>query len=217
MHSERVLPFYVVCDESVSMTEHIDTVNQGLRELHRAVAADPAVADRTRFCLIGFSGSANILLPMCRLADLAEMTGLTARAETNFGAAFALLRDTITRDVAALELEFRRVYRPAVFFLSDGQPTDPATWPKAFGELTDPAWPARPKMIAFGMGDADPVTIGRIGTFRAFVAQDGVSPGSALHEFARALTASIVSSGHPAALRVPERISGFTALPAGRR
>jgi hypothetical protein len=41
-------------------------------------------------------------------------------------------------------------------------------------------------VIAFGMGDADPATISRIGTFRAYLGQDGISSGAALHEFARA-------------------------------
>ena len=61
---------------------------------------------------------------------------------------------------------------------SDGQPTDPATWPDAFAALTDPAWTARPNMIAVGVGDADPVTMSRIGTFRTFTGQDGSGPTS---------------------------------------
>jgi uncharacterized protein YegL len=52
--SEHVLPFYVVCDVSFSMTDHLDALNAALLELHRAVGTDPVVADRTRFCLIGF-------------------------------------------------------------------------------------------------------------------------------------------------------------------
>ncbi len=218
MCSEHVLPFYVVCDVSFSMTDHLDALNAGLLELHRAIGTDPVVADRTRFCLIGFSESPEILLPLSRLSEITEITTLVARAATNFGAAFTLLRALIDQDIEMLKGQSHRVYRPAVFFLSDGQPTDPATWPAAYAALTDASWPARPNVIAFGVGDADPATIGRIGTLRAFMGQDGVSPGSALHEFARALTASIVRSGNSSSgsdgvsLRVPEQISGFTAL-----
>lgn len=218
MHSEHVLPFYVVCDVSFSMTDHLDALNDGLLELHRAVGTDPVVADRTRFCLIGFSESAEILLPLSQLSEITEISALTVRAATNFGAAFTLLREIIDRDVEMLKGQSHRVYRPAVFFLSDGQPTDPATWPAAYAALTDSAWVARPNVIAFGVGDADPATIGRIGTFRAFMGQGGVSPGAALHEFAKALTTSIVRSGNSSSgtgdftLRVPENISGFTAL-----
>jgi len=151
-----------------------------LRELHRAVTADPVVSSGTRFCLIGFSDSAEILLPLSRHSEITEICRLTAGAASNFGAVFRLLRDTIARDVDTLNGQGQQVYQPAVFFLSDGQPTDPATWPSAFAALTDPTWSGRPLMIAFGLGDADPATIGRIGTCRAFLCQDGVSAGAAL-------------------------------------
>jgi uncharacterized protein YegL len=218
MCSEHVLPFYVVCDVSCSMTDHLDALNAGLFELHRAVGTDPVVADRTRFCLIGFSESPEVLLPLSRLSEITEISRLVARAATNFGATFTLLRKLISQDIDLLKGQSNQVYRPAVFFLSDGQPTDPVTWPAAYAALTDPAWPTRPNVIAFGVGDADPATIGRIGTFRAFMGQDGVSPGAALSGFARALTASILRSGNSSSgsdeivLRVPEHISGFVPL-----
>ncbi|MGQ0838098.1 vWA domain-containing protein [Actinokineospora sp.] len=214
--SERVLPFYAACDESYSMADHMDTVNAGLRELRRAVCTDPAVTGTTRFCLIGFAGSAKVLVPLSRLGDVTEMTGLSARAATNFGSAFTLLRDTIERDVATLTAASYQVYQPTVFFLSDGQPTDPALWPAAHARLTDPDWPAHPKIIAFGIGDADAATIGRIGTFKAYMSDSGITPGQAVREFAKALTTSVVASGCDGEqVRVPARISGFSQVDRG--
>jgi uncharacterized protein YegL len=189
MPSPYVLPCYVVCDSSVSMTEHIDAMNGSVRELCRTAGADPVVADRTRICVIGFSCTATVVLPLRRPREIIEVGGLTPAGATNFGAAFTLLRDTIERDTAALAAQDYRVHRPAVFFLSDGQPTDPVTWPAAHAALTDPSWPAHPNMIAFGVGDADPATIGRVGTFRSFVGREAVSPGAALCGFARCLLA----------------------------
>jgi uncharacterized protein YegL len=214
---EQILPFYVVCDQSYSMADHLDALNDGLAQLHRAVGTDPVVADKTRFCLIGFAGDAEILQPLCRLSDVVDIVGLTTQAGTSFGVAFTLLRETIERDVDLLKADAHRVYRPAVFFLSDGHPTDPATWPDAYERLVDPDWPARPNIISFGIGDADADTIGRIGTFQAFMSTGGVSPGSALHGFARALTTSVVRSGGTSpdgdlVLQVPDRVAGFTAL-----
>jgi uncharacterized protein YegL len=215
--SDHVMPFYVVCDESYSMTDHIDALNEGLRDLHLAVGTDPAIADSTRFCLIAFSSSAEVLLPLSRFSDVTEMAGLVVRGSTEFGPVFTLLRDTIQRDMVALRAAGRRVYRPAVFFLSDGQPTDPATWQSAHDRLTDPAWAARPNIISFGIGDADRAIIDRIGTFRAFMSHQGTSPASALREFARALTRSVIRSavvqdGDVGMSVVPSQVSGFTAL-----
>src|SRR2546423_3704908 len=176
MHSNQVLPFYVVCDVSYSMMDHLDAVNDSLRDLHHAIACDPTIADAIRFCLIGFSESPEIVVPLGRPGEIAELSGLTGRAVSNFGAVFAFLRDRITRDVDLLAARSHRVSRPAVCFLSDGQPTDPSTWPASFAALTDAAWTARPNVIAVGIGDAEPVTINRIGTFRAFLGQNGGNP-----------------------------------------
>jgi uncharacterized protein YegL len=211
---EQILPFYVLCDQSYSMTDHLEALNTGLSQLHDAVGTDPVVAGKTRFCLIGFAGTAEVLQPLCSPVDGVRPVGLATQGGTNFGEAFSLVRDTIEEDVAALKADAHQVYRPAVFFLSDGHPTDPAAWPGAYERLVDPEWAARPNIIAFGIGDADATTIGRIGTFQAFMSQGGVSPAAALHGFARALTASVVQSGGDAELllRVPTQVSGFTAL-----
>jgi uncharacterized protein YegL len=190
MRSNQVLPFYVVCDVSYSMMDHIDAVNDSLRDLQRAIGADQAVSEMIRFCLIGFSESAEVLVPLGRPSEIGELSGLTVRAASNFGAVFTFLRDQIARDVERLMARSCRVCRPAVFFLSDGQPTDPSTWSSGFAALTDAAWIARPNVIAFGIGDADPVTIARIGTFRAFFGQDGMSPSAALRVVTRLLATS---------------------------
>lgn len=215
---EEILPFYVVCDQSYSMADHLDALNDGLAQLHAAVGTDPVVADKTRLCLIGFAGAATVLQPLCRPSDVVNLTDLTTQEATSFGAAFRLLRDTIESDVDTLKAQAHRVYRPAVFFLSDGHPTDGMDWEADYERLVDPDWPARPNIIAFGIGDADPATIDRVGTFQAFMSQGGVSPAAALHNFARALTTSVVRSGagdgaeDVVALRVPVHIDGFTTL-----
>jgi uncharacterized protein YegL len=237
--SERVTPFYLVCDESYSMSDHLDALNGGLRELHYAIGTDPMVAERTRFCLIGFSSTAEVLWQLKSLGDATEITPLRAKAATCFGRAFTLLRETIEKDVGMLEADGHRVCRPVVFFLSDGQPTDPDDWPAAFDWLMEPLWPVRPHVIAMGIGDAEAAVIASIGTFRAFMSTADAE--TALRGFCRALTTSMVESGTSVAesdggtsvaeggdengvggnvdgngaLLVPEHISGFTALDAG--
>ncbi|MCD0445245.1 VWA domain-containing protein [Glycomyces sp. A-F 0318] len=215
---EQVLPFYVVCDESYSMANVIDDLNNGLRELHAAVGSDPVVADKTRFGVIGFSDDAEVLLELSDLSEVTQMAGLAVKGGTNFGAAFKLLRDTIDADVAQLKNDGCRVYRPAAFFLSDGQPN--YEWKDDYDRLTDPAWKPRPNIVAFGFGSVDEATIASIGTFKSFIANGTLSPGKALHEFASALTKSIVQSGTnmtddgKVELQVPNEVPGFTRLEA---
>lgn len=215
--SEQIIPFYLVCDESFSMDgEPIETMNKGLSSLHRAIASSPIVADKVRFCMIGFSTTADVLQPMTDLSDIESLPSLRAKGSSNFGAVFTVLRETIEADVQAIKDAGHVAYRPVVFFLSDGQSTDP-DWHDAYGRLVEPAFNAYPKILAFGIGTTEPETLRQVANFKAFLVDDGISPAEALTEFATSMTNSIVRSGHRAAegkatLVVAETIPGYTEL-----
>ncbi|MBX4173787.1 vWA domain-containing protein [Streptomyces geysiriensis] len=215
----QLLPFYMVCDESGSMAGvGVDAINSALPELHHEISTNPSVADKTRFALIGFSTQASVLQPLADLSELTQLPSLSAGGVTSFGAAFRLLKDTIEKDVTALKADGHDVYRPVVFFLSDGIPTDEG-WRTELKELN--AFRYAPKIIAFGVSDADAATITEVANFKAFLQQDGsISPAVALREFASSLTRSIVSSatrmsaqgGEGFQLQVDEQVPGFTSL-----
>lgn len=183
----HVLPCYVVCDVSSSMSDHLDEVNAGLREFRGALHADPSVAALVRVCVVGFAEEPLVLQPLGPAAELAELSEARPCAGTNFGPAFAFLRATVDRDVHGLKAQRLRVRRPIVFFTSDGRPTDRASWSAGFDALADPAWAARPHVVAFGVGATDNVTLSRIGTSGTFLRRDGV-------RFGAALSASVSSS-----------------------
>ncbi len=182
-----IVPFYVVCDESYSMADHVAPMNDVLRELRESILADPALAETARLCMIGFSDSARVVVPLCKTDELTETIDPMASAATNFAAVFALLRATIERDVAALHADSHQVHRPTVIFLSDGQATDPAVWSASYQRLIDPSWAARPRIVALEVGDADIATIRRIGTVLPVVPGGGFaaarSPGDRLRIF----------------------------------
>jgi uncharacterized protein YegL len=204
-----VLPCYVACDVSLSMTDHIDELNTGLREFRGAVHADASVADRVFCSVVGFGEKPQVvqsLLPMDALAELPEPA---PSAGTNFGPLFTFLRSAIDRDVSALQRHRLVVHRPLVFFLSDGQPTDPVTWPSAFASLTDPAWPRRPHVVTFGLGEADQEALDRIGTYRTYLGRDGVRMGTALI----ASVMHVLSTSRPPADRTLSKRGAARGLP----
>ncbi|MFO7281328.1 MAG: VWA domain-containing protein [Thermoanaerobacterales bacterium] len=212
-----VLPFYAVCDESSSMADEVDTVNTSLKELHSEIVTQPVIADKTRFALIGFSTEARELLRLSDLSTVSSMPGIVADGLTAYGRVFSLLRDVIERDVRNLKNDGLRVYRPTVFFLSDGLPTDPDEWPEEHARLVDQSWTYRPNIIAFGIGQADAQTIGQVATLKAYMVNDGVNPAAALQEWARSLTKSIVASASATEdgqvrLVVPPPPEGFTEV-----
>ncbi|MFC4029910.1 VWA domain-containing protein [Streptomyces polygonati] len=219
--SQQVLPFYLVCDESGSMSGGpIEAINKSLPDLHQEIGSNPVVADKTRFCLIGFSDQAEILLPLSDLSVVASMPALRATGGTNYGAAFRTLKSTIDADVAQLKSEGHQVYRPAVFFLSDGQAS--SNWHADYQDLVDPAWRSHPNILAFGFGQADESVIRQVATTKAFIADGTLGPAEALGEFAQSLIRSIVNSGTQSAansqggatLVMPDAVPGFTTITA---
>ncbi|TNY38172.1 vWA domain-containing protein [Thermomonospora catenispora] len=218
--SQQVLPFYLVCDESYSMDgAPIDAINKSLPEIHQEIGGNPVVADKTRFCLISFSSTAQVLLPLSDLSEVTSMPAMAASGSTSYTAAFTLLRDTIERDVAALKAAGHQVLRPAVFFLTDGQPTDD-DWVSAYQRLTDPSWKPRPNILAFGFGGVNVDTIQQVATVRGFLADGSLGPAQALQEFAQSLIQSVINSGTSAdagggmSLAMPDKVPGFTTVPA---
>jgi uncharacterized protein YegL len=219
--SLQLLPFYLVCDESGSMADKgaIDAINQSLPELHAEIGSNPVVADKTRFCLIAFSDHADVLLQLSDLSAVTAMPKLSASGGTNYKDAFDKLRQTIDSDVKALKTAGNTVYRPAVFFLSDGHPNR-NDWQVSHQALTDPSWSSRPNILAFGFGSCDESTIRQVATVRAFIANNTMGPAAALKEFAQSLIHSIVNSVTPSAsnptgganLAMPDNVPGFTNI-----
>lgn len=215
---EQILPFYIVCDESGSMdaTGGIAQINASLPDLHAAIASDPLVSDKCRVGLITFSDTAEELMSLTKLSDVIHMPGLQARGLTNYGSVFDLLRTVIQRDIANLKSQGYSVLRPAVFFITDGEPTDEQTWEMNYRSLVDKSLnPQAPNIIAFGIHGADGSTIGKVGTVGAFIATNGVAPASALKEIMGSLTHSIIQSSGSSSpqLVIPSAPSGTQAVP----
>ena len=164
-----ILPVYLLLDESASMDANggIDASNRGLPELHRAIAGDPIVCDRYRIGLITFSDTAEELLPSFNLADVAAMPCCLAKGMANYGEAFNLLRDVIARDITNLKSQGMQVYRPAVFFITNGEPTD--DWEANYRALTDRTINKHaPNIIPFGYVGANKEVIEKISASSRF-------------------------------------------------
>lgn len=211
-----LLPFYAVCDTSASMRDgtRIDALNTAIASTCDAIALNPVIADRVRFGILGFAGDAEVALPLCDVALLDGLPVLAPRGLTEYGRAFTLLRRTIEHDVAQLVADGYRVFRPAVFFLTDGRPTDAgAVWRAALAELLDGDFPHRPNMVAFGFGDAEPKLLAEIATVAAYAAADALTAASAIASFGTLLVESVVASGTTGGFRLPDDApDGLVAL-----
>lgn len=210
-----VMPFYLVCDVSASMSGDMPTLNAGIRKLRRAIVGQPQVDDVAQIGIIEFSSTAQVVLPLGRMSE-EQMPTLQAQATTNYGAAFLLLAQTIQQDIARLKAQRLKVYRPCAYFLTDGLPTD-GSWLQTFtstltyDKASGTGMKAHPLFIPFGFRDASEAVLNKL----AYPAGKGQWFHMKSHNIEEALTGilnmimtSVISSG----LSVPAG-SPTTALP----
>jgi uncharacterized protein YegL len=202
----KVLPVYFVADESWSMSDHVDKLTKGLVSLLDALNLQTMAAAKIRLSVIGFSAEPQCYLPMSDLRDVSQMPQLSAKTVTSYSHVFRFLRQSIPADVAALKSQGYLVYRPAVFFLTDGQPTDTdgnftddSEWEQSLADLQglQGGFREHPNIVAFGIGTSKEATISRVATNPkfAFKAAAETDTGLAVAKFMDAFTNSIVNSG----------------------
>lgn len=149
--SQRRLPVYLILDCSESMIgESIASVQKGVDLLLRQLRSDPHALETAFVSIITFHATAQQIVPLSELTEV-QSPQLEVRPGTSLGAAFRLLRDCINREVRKTTVEQKGDYRPIVFLLTDGQPTDDwAAVRKAIGQVTNPRIA---NMYAIGCGD----------------------------------------------------------------
>lgn len=196
--AKYILPVYIAVDHSWSMSPQennaIDAANSLSSTIIRTCIKNPLADERARFCVIGFNDRAQVVSQLARGANLTPHT-FEASNGTNFSEVFKLLKAQLEADYSSLKADGYKVYRPAVFLITDGEPLDnPAS---AFAELTDPNFDRRPNLSVFGLGRNVPrevVQTYTAGKGRSFITADGSDAAEALGGFIESLMQSIVSS-----------------------
>ncbi len=129
----RRLPVYLVLDTSGSMTgEPIEAVKNGLSTLLTALRSDPHALETAFLSVITFDSDARQVVPLTDLASFQEPT-LTAQGTTSLGESLTLVANCIDREVKKSSPEQKGDWKPLVFFMTDGQPTD--DWQKGLSDF----------------------------------------------------------------------------------
>lgn len=159
---QMVMPFYLICDVSYSMSGDMPALNDGVDRLRRAIVAEPIVDDVAQICIMTFSNDAKVRMPLAQMSET-SVPHLSVEGATNYGSAFRLLAQTISQDSASLKQQGYKVYRPCAFFLTDGEPTD-RDWRQTFdstltyNKQTSQGLKAYPLFVPFGFRSA-PVNV----------------------------------------------------------
>lgn len=123
----RRLPIYLLLDTSGSMYgEPIEAVKNGVQTLISTLRSDPYALETAYISIITFDSSANQVSPLTELAAFTQ-PNIEARGCTALGEALGLLAQKIDSEVTKTTAERKGDWRPLVFIMTDGEPTDSLT------------------------------------------------------------------------------------------
>jgi uncharacterized protein YegL len=127
----RRLPVYLVLDTSGSMTgEPIEAVKNGVQMMISSLRQNPQAIETAFLSVITFDTTAQQIIPLTDLASF-QMVDLKATGVTALGD--ALVANKIETEVAKTTTEQKGDWKPLVFIMTDGIPTD--NWESGLSEF----------------------------------------------------------------------------------
>jgi uncharacterized protein YegL len=215
LEGQVVMPFYVLCDVSGSMAPDMGELAKGLSELHRGLLDEPVINDLVMISVIAFNDSARTVVPLSAPEDITMPALPAAIGLTNYSAAFREYHRAFEADRVRLKAEGRRVYRPCVYFLTDGEPTDQNYLQTFQAYLTHQRNPAYPYICVLGFRDAEQTTLRSLAHADAggphkrgrwFIGGPGQSVSQTLAAMVGVIGKSILQSAQSAGSGTPEVI-----------
>lgn len=201
----RRLPVYLVLDVSGSMSgEPIEAVKNGVQVLVSTLRQDPYALETAYLSVITFETSARQAVPLTELAAF-QTPAIAASGATSLGEALSLLAKRIEAEVAKTTAEQKGDWKPLVFLMTDGSPTD--DWRKGLADLKKVKTGV---IVACAAGpNADTQVLKQI---TEIVLQLDVTDSAAIKAFFKWVSAS-VSSGSQKVDSGQKEVMGLSDLP----
>ncbi|MCS7252574.1 MAG: VWA domain-containing protein [Armatimonadota bacterium] len=122
----RRLPVYLLLDCSGSMAgAPIEAVRRGVELFIQEVKNDPFARETVHVSIITFDSDARMVTNGLVPIDQLQLPQLSASGSTSLGKAVKLLQESLDRDIRpAIRGKEKGDWKPLVFILTDGKPTD---------------------------------------------------------------------------------------------
>ncbi len=129
----RRLPVYLLLDTSGSMSgEPIEAVKNGVQIMISSLRQNPQAIETAFLSVITFDSTAQQIIPLTDLASF-QMVDIKATGVTALGEALRLVAHKIDTEVAKTTTEQKGDWKPLVFIMTDGIPTD--DWQSGLNEF----------------------------------------------------------------------------------
>jgi uncharacterized protein YegL len=112
--------------------EPIEAVKNGMQLLISALRTDPYALETAFLSVITFDSSAKQIVPLTELTSF-QMPDIHASGATALGSALSLLANKIDTEVTKTTMEVKGDWKPLVFLMTDGGPTD--NWQQGLAEF----------------------------------------------------------------------------------
>jgi len=209
---ERVLPVWFVIDTSASMFgADADLAGQALSEFHTSALDNPVLSSIIWMGILTFSDRAEVLVPLTSITEIRAVPLLLPGGATFFSPALNLLIEQVRRAKQNLRAMGHAVYRPLIFFVTDGEPLD-SGWERDALVLREDIGV---NLVAVGLKDVSPATLQRLSPDLAFQAEDLESLSEALRELpAMFLNSTFQELGSGSTVKMPAT-PHFRRVPTG--
>ena len=202
----RRLPVYLLLDTSGSMSgEPIEQVKNGVQMLVSGLRQDPYALETAYLSVITFDSEAKEVVPLTELTAF-QPPNLQAKGGTSLGAALSLVADSAKRNVAKTTATEKGDWRPMIFLMTDGKPTD--DWQKGLARFKQEKWGI---IVGCAVNSADTDALKQIAGEQGVVRLD-TSDSASITVFFKWVTAS-VSTSSKSVEQGGKEVTGLGELP----